>query len=97
MKFVAATAALGLLIQGLLTSAAFAQTRNCRALTEPLDRLTCNAEINPQAAARQVPPLKPSRYNSATRPDTVSDSSGMSDSADDAMVNAKINGICRGC
>lgn len=93
MKLLAATAALCLLTQGPLIQNASAQTRNCKALTDPLDRLTCNAEMNPQAAAGQTP--KPSHY--IPRPDRTLDSTGISDSGDEARVNQKINGICRGC
>jgi hypothetical protein len=96
MKSLAATAAVCLLAQGLLTQGAPAQTQNCKALTDPLDRLTCNARINPQAAAHEIPSPKPSHYFGRTKPDVTRDSAEMSES-DDVMVNQKINGICRGC
>jgi hypothetical protein len=96
MKSLAATAAVCLLAQGLLTQGASAQTQNCKALTDPLDRLTCNARINPQAAAHQTPLPEPSHSFARTRPDVRRDSTETSES-DDVMVNQKINGICRGC
>jgi len=101
MKSLVATAALclltqGLFLQGLLTQAASAQTRNCKALTDPLDRLTCNAMMNPQAAARQTPVSNPSQYTPRTRRELAPDSTAISGD-DEMMVNRKINGICRGC
>lgn len=108
MKSLAATAAIclltqsvptqgvltqGFLTQGLLIPSASAQTRNCKALTDPLDQLTCNARINPQSAAQQA---KPSQYVPRTRRDITPDNTAISGD-DEMMVNRKMNGICRGC
>ncbi len=97
MKFLAATAALCLLTQGLLPKAAFAETRDCKTLTEPAARLTCYDRINPPVATNPMPLPKPSHYIPQTRPDGTAGSARLSEGGDDAAVNEKINGICRGC
>lgn len=97
MKFHVATAALCLLSQAVFTQAASAQTPGCKAMMDPLDRLTCNARINPHSAAHAIPSARPSHYIPRIRSDEMPASAAMSDGGDDMAVNRKINGICRGC
>lgn len=82
-----------------LTEAASAQTRDCKTLTEPAARLTCYDKLNPPIATFPIPLPEPARQIPLTRPDGTQGSAGgdIPDSSDDAMVNAKMNGICRGC
>lgn len=78
----------------LASSSAQAQTQDCRAITDPTAQLACyNNETPPaQAAKRQRPaPSAPQR------PKVESDKSMESLDAEDAVMRARINGICRGC
>jgi hypothetical protein len=97
MKFLAATAALCLLIQGPLIKPAFAETRDCKTLTEPSARLICYDRINPPVATYPIPLPKPSHYIPLTRPDGTPSNAEISESGNDAVAKAKMNGICRGC
>jgi len=81
-----------------LCQSAQAETTDCKAIADPAARLTCYDKINPPIATYPIPLPKPSRpLPLATNPDgtrVYTDSTG---SEDDAMVNSKMNGICRGC
>jgi hypothetical protein len=97
MKFLAAMSAIC-----ALSGTAFAQTQDCKTLTDPAARLTCYDKVNPPIATYPIPLPKPSHAIPLTRPDGTTGSadvseSGVSESGDDAMVNAKMNSICRGC
>jgi hypothetical protein len=97
MKFLVAMAAFS-----ALTGTAFAETQECKTLTDPAARLTCYDKINPPVATYPIPLPKPSHYIPLTRPDGTPGSTGPefsagSDGADDATVHEKMNGICRGC
>lgn len=96
MKFLAAMAALcG------LWGAAQAETQDCKSLTDPAARLTCYDKINPPIATFPIPLPKPSHHIPLTRPDGTAGneetSDNTSDGAEDAMLHAKMNNICRGC
>ena len=82
-----------------LTGVASAETQDCKTLTDPAARLTCYDRINPPIATFPVPLPNPEHHIPPTRPDGRQGSSGadFSESAEDADVNAKMNGICRGC
>ena len=83
---------------GTLAQAAGAETQDCKMLTDPALRLTCYDKINPPVATYPIPLPKPAHPIPLTRPDGtpgVSETSGTG--ADDPVVNAKMNGICRGC
>jgi hypothetical protein len=84
-----------------LTGAASAETQDCKTLTDPAARLTCYDRLNPPVATYPIPLPKPSHAIPLTRPDgTTGDeesSQGTSDANEDAIVNAKMNSICRGC
>jgi len=93
MRFLAALLGICALCQ-----AARAETADCKTIADPAARLTCYDKINPPIATYPLPLPKPSRpLPLATNPDgtrVYTDSTG---GEDDAMVNAKMNGICRGC
>jgi hypothetical protein len=80
-----------------LTGTACAETRDCKTLTDPAARLTCYDKINPPIATYPIPLPKPAHPIPLTRPDGTPGSAEVSESADDAVVTAKMNGICRGC
>jgi hypothetical protein len=96
MKLLVAMAALC-----ALSGAAQAETRDCKTLTDPAARLTCYDKLNPPIATFPIPLPKPSHHIPLTRPDGTTGneeaSDNMSDGADDAMLHAKMKGICRGC
>ena len=92
MKILAATAAII-----ALSGAASAETQDCKRLADPAARLTCYDKINPPVATYPIPLPKPVRPIPLTRPDGTSGSTDVSESGDDVVVNAKMNGICRGC
>jgi len=79
--------------------AAAAESQDCKAITDPALRLTCYDKINPPVATYPIPLPKPSHPIPITRPDGTIDYLGDSGPTgeDDALVNAKLHGICRGC
>jgi hypothetical protein len=97
MKFVAAMA----IVCALTAVAVAAETKDakdCKTLADPAARLTCYDKINPPVATYPIPLPKPARPIPLTRPDGTPGSTDVSDSTgDDAVVTAKMNGICRGC
>jgi hypothetical protein len=84
---------------GALSQAATAQTSECRSIAEPAARLACyDKAVTPQAAAAANAPT--ARASTLARPQTPAIDStkyvdGIGDQ--DAAVNAKLHGICRGC
>src|SRR5215469_12094385 len=83
-----------------LSGTAFAETQDCKTLTDPAARLTCYDRLNPPIATYPIPLPRPAHHIPLTRPDGTPGSAGpeeSSDSGDDAMVNTKMNSICRGC
>ena len=92
MRFLAATAVFCLLVQS-----AFAETKDCKTIADPAGRLTCYDKINPPIATYPIPLPKPSHYIPLTKPDGTPGSDGPSESGDDAVMNARMNSICRGC
>jgi len=88
-------ALLGIFVLG---QAARAETTECKAIADPAARLTCYDKINPPIATYPLPLPKPSRpIPLATNPDGTRVYTESTGDDDDAMVNAKMNGICRGC
>ncbi len=79
-----------------LCQGALAEIPDCKRIADPATRLTCYDKINPPIATYPIPLPKPT-----ARPLSVpqADSTGYVDSlsGEDALVNAKMNGICRGC
>jgi hypothetical protein len=70
-----------------LSQAAMAQTPECRSIAAPNDRLACYDKAGP--------PAKPTLRPVAAKPEP----SGYVDtiSAEDALMNARLKNICRGC
>lgn len=92
MRFLAAMAAIC-----AMSGVAYAETQDCKTLTDPAARLTCYDKINPPIATYPIPLPRPAHNIPLTQPDGTPGSTGGSDSADDTVVNARMNGICRGC
>ena len=82
-----------------LAQNAAAQSQDCKMIADPALRLTCYDKINPPIATYPLPLPKPTHAIPITRPDGTVDYIGGSGPTgeDDAMVNAKLRGICRGC
>jgi hypothetical protein len=82
-----------------LSQKASAESQDCKTITDPASRLTCYDKLNPPVATYPIPLPKPTHAIPITRTDGTVDYLGGSDatSGDDAMVNAKLHGICRGC
>jgi hypothetical protein len=80
-----------------LCGAASAETRDCKTLTDPAARLTCYDKINPPIATYPIPLPKPAHPIPLTRPDGTAPAADVSESEDDAALNARMKGICRGC
>lgn len=77
----------------LFCQTAMAQTPDCRAIADPAARLTCyDRAIPPTATAGTVRPIR-------AIPQSKIDSAGYvnSISAEDALMNERMKGICRGC
>jgi hypothetical protein len=79
-----------------MCQAALAEIPDCKLIADPASRLTCYDKINPPVATYPIPLPK-----STARPASASQagSSGYvgSPGEDEALVSAKMNGICRGC
>ena len=88
-------AALAMLVCAL-TQAALAETKDCKTIADPALRLTCYDKINPPIATYPIPLPPPSHPIPVTRPDGTPGYVGASND-DDAVVNARMNGICHGC
>ena len=82
-----------------LSQSAAAEQQDFKMIADPALRLTCYDRINPPVATYPLPLPKPTHAIPITRPDgTVDYIGGLAPTAeDDAMVNAKLHGICRGC
>jgi hypothetical protein len=75
---------------------ALAETPDCKTITDPATRLTCYDKINPPIATYPIPLPKPTARPLSMPPSGNTGYSGSPDE-DEALVNAKMNGICRGC
>jgi hypothetical protein len=88
MKFIALLVALAALSQ-----TAAAQTPECKVVTDPAARLACYDKAAPprasSAAARPAPRPPTSKIDSAKYVDSIA--------AEDALMNARLKNICRGC
>jgi hypothetical protein len=75
-----------------LCQAAIAQTPNCKSISDSAARLACYDKSPPPASAAAAPAARPvpvSRADSSKYVDSIS--------AEDALMNERIKGICRGC
>ena len=81
---------------GGLCQATRAEIPDCKRIADPAGRLTCYDKINPPIASYPIPLPKPT-----ARPFSGPQADGTgyvgSPDEDEALVNAKMNGICRGC
>jgi hypothetical protein len=79
-----------------LCQAARAEIPDCKLIADPATRLTCYDKINPPVATYPIPLPKPTaRPVSVPQPANTAYVGSPSD--DETLVNAKMNGICRGC
>ena len=79
----------------MLSQAASAQTSECKSITDSGTRLACYDRVT--AAAASSAAAKPTQRAAAPTP--KADGTGYVDSisAEDAMMNARLKNICRGC
>lgn len=75
-----------------MSGAALAQTPECRTIAEPATRLACYDKATPPLAAATAPKRAVTPKSQAA-PETHVDSQN----GEDALVAARMNGICRGC
>jgi hypothetical protein len=83
-----------------LSGTAFAETQECKTLTDPAARLTCYDKLNPPIASYPMPLPKPAHHIPLTRADGTPGSAepdGSTADGDDGELSAKMHGICRGC
>ena len=74
-----------------LSSSAIAQTPECKSIADTGKRLACYDKATPPPAspAAAKPKTPTSKVDSAKYVDTIS--------AEDALMNARLKNICRGC
>jgi hypothetical protein len=74
-----------------LSSSAIAQTPECKSIADTGKRLACYDKATPPPAslAAAKPKAPTSKVDSAKYVDTIS--------AEDALMNARLKNICRGC
>ncbi len=95
MRLIAAIAALGALSQ-----TALAQTGECKLIADATARLACYDKASPLAASADKPAMaKPAAAGPAKVPASKIDNAKYVDtiSAEDALMNARLKNICRGC
>lgn len=95
MKLVAIVAAICALSQ-----TALAQTGDCKLIADAAARLVCYDKTAPRAAAADKPAtLRPVAAVPARIPASKADDGKYVDtiSAEDALMNARLKNICRGC
>ena len=93
MKLFAAFAAIYALSLTALAQTAIAQTPNCKSIADTSARLACYDKAAPSAvpaaAARPLAPVAASKIDTSKYVDTIG--------AEDALMNARLRNICRGC
>jgi hypothetical protein len=72
-----------------LSQSASAQTPECKSIADPGGRLACYDKAVPPAAAKQSLRAAPVSKTDPKYVDMIG--------AEDALMNARINNICRGC
>ena len=75
-----------------LSQTAIAQTPECKSISEPGARLACYDKATPPLASSAKPASRTapaSKVDTAKYVDTIS--------AEDALMNARLKNICRGC
>jgi hypothetical protein len=84
----------------VLSQTALAQTPDCKSIADPQLRLGCyDRAAPPPASAEKTVAARPAAPQLARAPVTKLDSSKYVDTigAEDALMNAKLKNICRGC
>jgi hypothetical protein len=83
----------GLLVTFALCQTAIAQTPDCKSVADPASRLACYDKGTPAATSAAARPAQ------RAAPASKADATQYVDSitAEDAIMNAKIKGICHGC
>jgi hypothetical protein len=78
-----------------LSQTAAAQTQECKAIADAGVRLACYDKAAPSAAAKPPAALPAAKKDAAAKIDTAKYVDTIS--AEDALMNAKLKNICRGC
>jgi hypothetical protein len=94
MKVLAAFAAICALSQIALVQTAFAQNPDCKSLGDADARLAC---YDNKATSVAKPGARPLASISATGAKTDTTKYGDTISAEDALMNARLKNICKGC
>lgn len=83
----------------LLSPPAVAQTANCKSIADPTARLACYDKAVPTASAQQPVLVKPAAPSPAKPAASKYDTDKYVDSIgeEDALMNARLKNICRGC
>lgn len=81
-----------IVLASAMNGGALAQPLDCRTIAEPAARLACYDKANPPLAAATSPKSAPAPKSQA---DSDKDTNPLG--AEDALVTARMNGICRGC
>jgi hypothetical protein len=93
MRLFAAFAAICALSLTAFAQTAIAQTPNCKSIADSSARLACYDKAAPSAApaaaARSLASVGASKADTSKYVDTIS--------AEDALMNARLRNICRGC
>lgn len=93
MKLIAIVAAICALSQ-----TALAQTGDCKGIADATARLACYDKTAPRAAADKPAMAKPLAATPARLPASKTDGTYVDTiSAEDALMNARLKNICRGC
>jgi hypothetical protein len=69
--------------------AALAQTPECRSISDANGRLACYDKAAPPLASKPSPQTAPATRGDGTYVDSIS--------AEDALMNARLKNICKGC
>jgi hypothetical protein len=82
-----------------LSQSAIAQTPECKSITEAAARLACYDKGVAPAASAAAKPAAPSTAAKPRAPASKVDTAKYVDtiSAEDAIMNARLKNICRGC
>lgn len=85
---------IALMLFAAASSSASAQTQDCRAIADPTAQLACyNNDPAPVPAQKRQRPASPAAQRAKSEPEKPAESLD----AEDAVMRARINGICRGC
>ncbi len=82
-----------------LSQPAVAETSNCKSIADPTARLACYDRAVPTASAERPVLVKPAAPSPAKPAASKFDTEKYVDSisAEDALMNARLKNICRGC